>query len=884
MKTSKTRGNSDTDDITKVVLSSVNSFSIDITGTVKSFYLVTSAGLRLSNLTVTYQKDATVTIYSNYCTTVQAKAANTITVTGGTTQNIALTGAGAVDELTLSASATSGDAVNFAIKSVENLVEETDFSFEDDYFAFYNTYKGVIVVTASVPASATYEAAEQDITINVAGDLRTPEYAFSATETLYMGSTITVDDDYIETDGTVSLSTSDAEVASVNNETKVITPVAPGTCTITIATSEGTYYAAGSMQITLTVAYAKGSAQNPYTVEEAKDAIDNSGNVTGVYVAGIVSQVDEYNSTYRSITYWISDDGTTTDQFEVYSGKDIEGADFSSIDDVQEGDVVIVKGDIKLYSGTYEFSYNSQLVSLSRKEAATITVTGGTEQSVDRTNDEEDLTLTATANSGATVVFTLDSENTTLTEDTDFEFDDGEFLFYTKKGGIIVVKANAPAAGDYKAATEVTITITVIGEKEDVVFDVEDSNLAYGSTLTLVEDNHFLTDGDVTLTSSNTAVATVSGLTITPVAVGTTTITITAAESTTYKADSETFTLTVTAPAAQTTAYAATATTAAMDFTSNTNWELPVGSTNKVSTSTNYSDGTYTINLTGNHYYNSFKYLMLEKGGSLTFQAFDKKVTSITITGKSGASSSTKENIYVGETAVSNETTGSTSTNTFTIASNYQTVGTIYTLKVSGANAQITGITVTFAAEPLTATLNAYGYATYCSQYPLDFTNAEGYSAWQITGISTSNEITFERVTGKVKGGTGMFLKGEANATVEIPSSDSSIELSSNKLVGTLAPSYFTAGEIYGLAGDTFKKNSAGTIRANKAYIPAVLINGGGGAKAFAFVFDDDATGIRTVETVSADDTTQIFNLAGQRIQKMQRGINIVNGKKVMVK
>ena len=34
----------------------------------------------------------------------------------------------------------------------------------------------------------------------------------------------------------------------------------------------------------------------------------------------------------------------------------------------------------------------------------------------------------------------------------------------------------------------------------------------------------------------------------------------------------------------------------------------------------------------------------------------------------------------------------------------------------------------------------------------------------------------------------------------------------------------------------------------------------------------------------SAEEAAEIFNLAGQRLQKAQRGVNIVNGKKVLVK
>ena len=104
------------------------------------------------------------------------------------------------------------------------------------------------------------------------------------------------------------------------------------------------------------------------TVAEARDYIDDLGGETSaddVYVSGIISQIDSYNSTYHSITYWISDDGTTTNHMEVYSGKGLNGADFSAQTDLIEGSEVIVKGKVKLFnSTTYEFTQSSQIVSL----------------------------------------------------------------------------------------------------------------------------------------------------------------------------------------------------------------------------------------------------------------------------------------------------------------------------------------------------------------------------------------------------------------------------------------------------------------------------------------------------------------------------------------
>ena len=100
-------------------------------------------------------------------------------------------------------------------------------------------------------------------------------------------------------------------------------------------------------------------------------------------------------------------------------------------------------------------------------------------------------------------------------------------------------------------------------------------------------------------------------------------------------------------------------------------------------------------------------YFILGKSGAyINFPIYSSNVSKIVVTGRSGASSSTKMNIFVGTTAVSTETTGSTGTNTYNIASGYQTAGTQYTLKVtSNHNAQITKIEIFYATGGGTETV-----------------------------------------------------------------------------------------------------------------------------------------------------------------------------------
>ena len=133
------------------------------------------------------------------------------------------------------------------------------------------------------------------------------------------------------------------------------------TQTVTVSFTEGTVTKTATY--TITVKAIPNSKETAYTVADAFDIIDKLGEPEGIYITGTISQVDSYNSTYKSITYWISADGTTTKQLQVYSGKGLESADFSDKTDLSVGDQVIVCGNLKKFSGTYEFDKNNYLAS-----------------------------------------------------------------------------------------------------------------------------------------------------------------------------------------------------------------------------------------------------------------------------------------------------------------------------------------------------------------------------------------------------------------------------------------------------------------------------------------------------------------------------------------
>lgn len=635
-----------------------------------------------------------------------------------------------------------------------------------------------------------------------------------------VATTVTIDDSGITNtnvfDGTAAgslaatVSTADGEISGATvawsgNNDAVATIDANGAVTLVAAgtvnfkaeyAGEDGVYKSSSKTYTMTVTNqdpnAPGTKNNPYSVAEAIDAIDNNGNVTGVYVEGYISQIDSYSNS-KYITYWISEDGTTTaTQFEVYKGLGLNGADFSSKDDLAVGAKVVIVGNITYYSNSsvYEFSANSQLVSLELPQI----------------------------------------------------------------------------------------------QQQDPTITVADATIAFGETFTV--DETAITGGAITV-SGDEQIVSIKGLVITPKAAGKVVITVATGENTYYYAGQETFTLTITAPEGLTEAPAAAGETVEFDFASNDDWGLPEGSSNKTVDEASYSNGTYTIKVAGStnngYYWNTSGYLLMGKSGAtLTLPAFDKAVVQIDVVGTSGASTGVLQNIYVGDEEVSTETTGAKDvTNEYAIASEYQAAGNVYVLKVTSAhNTQISKIVVHFAGTGTyteKATLNASGYATYATKYPLDFSAAADYTAWTVSEINGTT-ITFEQVTDAVKGGVGVLLKGEANASVTLASADSDEE-PANLLQGTLVPTYVAAGEFYGLKADAFQAINAGVVPAGKAILPVPANS----VKALTFVFNG-VDGIQTIETVSAEQAAQIFDLAGRRIAQPRKGVNIVNGKKVLVK
>ena len=146
--------------------------------------------------------------------------------------------------------------------------------------------------------------------------------------------------------------------------------------------------------------------------------------------------------------------------------------------------------------------------------------------------------------------------------------------------------------------------------------------------------------------------------------------------------------------------------------------------------------------------------------------------------------------------------------------------------------------------------------------------------------------LVMTELTNGVPANTAFVMKGKPGAHKFAIATD--VEpVTDNDLKGTLKP--IDATGLYVLSKPTgsyagFYKATSGKIAAGKAYLE---YTGTPDINDFLCLFDDEPDAIKGVESSTTNVENEdgfIYNLAGQRISKMQKGINIVNNKKYIVK
>lgn len=83
-----------------------------------------------------------------------------------------------------------------------------------------------------------------------------------------------------------------------------------------------------------------------------------------IYVKGIIVSIEEVSTSYGNASYYISEDGTEANQLYIYRGYYIDGAKFTSEDQIKVGDEVVVYGPTTTYKDVPQIGAYNELVTI----------------------------------------------------------------------------------------------------------------------------------------------------------------------------------------------------------------------------------------------------------------------------------------------------------------------------------------------------------------------------------------------------------------------------------------------------------------------------------------------------------------------------------------
>ena len=107
---------------------------------------------------------------------------------------------------------------------------------------------------------------------------------------------------------------------------------------------------ANPLDITRALAYAKLNKKDPNTY----------------YIQGVISQIDEVSTQYGNARYYLSNDGSTTDQLQVFRGLYLNGDKFTNPSQISVGKKVLILGTLDYYEPTSnpQVGRNSKIISI----------------------------------------------------------------------------------------------------------------------------------------------------------------------------------------------------------------------------------------------------------------------------------------------------------------------------------------------------------------------------------------------------------------------------------------------------------------------------------------------------------------------------------------
>ena len=790
---------------------------------------------------------------------------------------------------TSSISINSGTAQTFTTAQVET-TKTFELASASRTIAIAVTSSAVCITEIVLKSAVTGEATT--VTIDDSGITNTDIASGTAAGSL---SAVVKNSSSAAIDGaTVKWSSSKTSVATINPTTGAVTLVKKGSTTITASYAgvDGTYQPSSKtyvLNVTNSAAN-DGTSSHPFTVTEARDALDASeiDSETDYYVRGIIAKIGTFDDGNGRLTYWISDDGSMTNNVQCYKGKNVDGAAFAAATDLEVGDFATVKGKLTIFSGTtYEFAENNEVVNTTSRTKVNIATFAAT------TNP---LVLDETTTTGTTV--TNDQVGWTPVSYT--YSSDNESVATVNASGVVTAVAKGTANITVTPNVSATDPTYKVGNSKSIVITV--SNPSHTATFSVngVTSNISVEEGDAISFPADPA--DIGGKKF----VGWVEATI---DGTTETAP--TFVESATMSTSNVTYYAVFAIKTVEEKVVDHN--LTITNSDFIN-SLSSSYGTATITKTiGETEYNikvsackQSGWCQMRDNATLSYiyvPTLPGIITNISTTECANGSGGN----YTGTIHIkSSKTRGNSDTDDITKST--LSGADIFSIDLTGDNKsfylftsaglRIWDLTITYSAEGTVTTYSAYctsipssvpvtisaaGLATFASDVALDFTGVTDLEAY--IAKEESGAIKLHKVN-KVPAGTGVLLRAKNNATdFEVPVATTTDDVTDNIFVRGTGAAVATGSGPYnwilskksGVVG--FYQANGNTVAKNRAYLQTTDSE----ARISLDFDDEDVTAISNVnrETITNNG---YFNLAGQRVAQPTKGLYIVNGKKVVIK
>ena len=268
-------------------------------------------------------------------------------------------------------------------------------------------------------------------------------------------------------------------------------------------------------------------------------------------------------------------------------------------------------------------------------------------------------------------------------------------------------------------------------------------------------------------------------------------------------------------------------------------------------------------------------------------QSITFSVTGVSANSKGGAKTTNQLCLKSSKGGTTIVTSDGTETNEITLdlsglGDNYNT-GYIYAV---GGSLRIWDITVAYIPTNINVSISSAKYATFSDHLARDFSGS-GITVYKAKSNGTT--VTLTEVTGGVvPANTGVVLFSETvKNNVAIPLTASNATLTDNELVGIneattvkmedgTKTNYILSNEDAGV-GFYLARVVGATLAAHRAYLSTTLTTD---AREFLGFDINESTGVKELKNSNVEELN-IYNLAGQRVTEPQKGLYIVNGKKI---